>query len=96
MAPVKIEIKDKKFLFVKWDDDSVSIVKLSNLRRNCPCALCKSEREEQSKSYIPIYGDIELAIADIQIVGQYAIKIVWKDSHETGLYEFGFIKQLSE
>ena len=96
MTPVKIEIQDKKLLVVKWDDDSVSKVKLSNLRRNCPCAVCKSEMEEQSKTYIPIYGDLELAVSDIQIVGQYAMKIIWKDGHETGLYEFGFINQLSE
>lgn len=96
MIPEKIEVKNKKLLIVKWNDGSTSQIKLTNLRRNCPCAVCKVEREEQSKSYIPIYGDVELAVTDLQVIGQYALKVVWKDGHDNGIFEFEFLKQISE
>lgn len=96
MTPIKIDVKDKQFLVIEWDDDTVSNIKLANLRKECPCALCKAEKDEQSASYIPIYGDEQLTITNLEIVGQYALKIAWKDGHETGLYEYGFLKKLSD
>ncbi len=95
MTPVQIKIKDKH-LIIKWNDASQSGIKLANLRRNCPCAICASEREEQSSSYIPIYSDEQLSIKDVRLVGNYAVGITWKDNHNTGIYNFEHLKKLSE
>ena len=83
-------------LFIKWDDGSENMIKLANLRRNCPCALCASEREVQSSSYIPIYLDEQLTINNIELIGNYAVGIGWKDNHNTGIYNFEQLKKLSE
>jgi DUF971 family protein len=95
MRPVQIKIVNKH-LFIKWNDASESMIKLANLRRNCPCALCISEREEQGNSYIPIYSEEQLAIKDIQLVGKYAVSVWWKDDHNTGIYVFEHLTKLSE
>jgi len=94
MTPTKLEIKDKKLQIV-WDDHSTSEISLKKLRINCPCAHCGKEREEQSKSYIPLFSEEQLKIAEIKPVGSYALGIKWEDGHNTGIYEFNQLKQLS-
>lgn len=88
MIPLQIKVRENKTQFIKWDDNTESIIKLANLRRNCPCALCASEREQQGSRYIPIYSNEQLTIKKIRIVGNYAIGIEWADDHDAGIYEF--------
>jgi len=94
MTPVKIRVENKNLL-IKWDDDSENTIKLANLRMNCPCALCVSEREEQSNSYIPIYSDEQIGIKNINVVGNYALRINWKDEHNAGIYTFEQLKNIA-
>ncbi len=94
MTPVKIWVENKN-LFIKWDDDSESAIKLANLRMNCPCALCVSEREKRSDSYIPIYSDEQVGIKNINIIGKYALEIFWKDEHNAGIYTFEQLKKIA-
>lgn len=96
MTPTKIEIKDKAYVVIQWNNGLTSKIKLANLRKHCPCAVCQAENEKQSKTYIPIYNGDELTVTHLEVVGQYALKVFWKDGHDTGLYEFGFLKELSE
>lgn len=96
MQPVSIKVKDKKYLLIDWDNESASQIKLTNLRRQCPCALCAAEKETESSTYVPIYSDEQLKIKNIQMVGTYAIGINWGDDHNTGIYDYNFLKQLSE
>jgi len=96
MIPVQIKVIDKKKLFIKWDDNTESEIGLEKLRKRCPCATCLTEREKQNKSYIPILQDKEVKISDINQVGSYAIGIVWKDGHNTGIYEFPFLKKIAD
>lgn len=93
---MQIKIKDRKFLYIRWDDRSESLIKLTNLRRACPCAFCSEERAKQGASYIPIYSDDQVTVANIKIVGYYALNIIWKDNHATGIYEYERLKQLGE
>jgi len=96
MKPVQIKVIEKKKLFLKWDDGSKCDIPLEKLRRYCPCATCLAERERQGNSYIQIFNDNQVRIANIIQVGSYAIGITWKDGHNTGIYEFAFLKKLAE
>ena len=95
MIQVQIKIKEKNFLYIKWNDDTETSIKLANLRKNCPCAVCVSEKDNNSK-YIPIYSIEQLSIKDIQMIGSYAIGIVWADKHNTGIYDFNYLKKISD
>lgn len=95
MNPVKLSVTDKKFLDVKWDDDTEDRIKLANLRMKCPCAACSAEREKRGSKYIPIYSDEELSLREIKIIGNYAVGIIWKDGHDTGIYEYNYLKKIS-
>jgi DUF971 family protein len=96
MIPVQIKISDEKNLKINWDDDSKSLIEIKKLRRFCPCATCVSEREEQGKYYIPLISEEQTIIKNIEQVGNYAIGITWKDGHNTGIYEYSFLRKLSE
>jgi DUF971 family protein len=93
MSPKKIEVKDGH-LIIDWHDNKTSRIKLSNLRKNCPCAVCAADKEEQGEKYIPLYSGDHLKITEIKIVGHYAVSISWKDGHNTGIYEFGQLRDL--
>jgi DUF971 family protein len=97
MRPTKIKLSnDSEMFLIKWDDQTESEIPLLKLRRLCPCATCLSERENQSKSYIPLFNKNQLKISSIKPVGSYALGITWGDGHNTGIYEFPFLKKLSD
>ncbi|MEK6553110.1 MAG: DUF971 domain-containing protein [Bacteroidota bacterium] len=96
MIPVQIKIKEKNYLFIKWNDDTETSIKLANLRKNCTCAFCVSEKDNNGSKYIPIYSNEQLFIKDIQMIGSYAIGIVWADKHNTGIYDFNYLKKISD
>lgn len=95
MKPVKISIKDKEFLRVVWDDGKVQNIKLMELRRECPCALCKAALEEEGSTYIPIYTLDQLSITEIKTVGFYGLNIVWRDGHNTGIYQYNDLLKMN-
>ncbi len=96
MLPLSIRVKGKKYLAIKWDDKTDTEIKLSNLRRLCPCAVCAEEKSKESSSYIPIYSDQQLEVKSIHAVGKYAIGIIWGDDHNTGIYDYSYLKNISE
>ncbi|MEI7811096.1 MAG: DUF971 domain-containing protein [Ignavibacteria bacterium] len=96
MFPKQIRIKEKKYLSIRWDNNSWSFIRLAGLRRACPCVNCKEEREMQGGGYIPIYNDTQLTITDIKINGNYAVNIIWKDGHSAGIYEYSMLNNLTE
>jgi DUF971 family protein len=96
MKPVRIKVEEKKALLIKWNDGTESKISLSKLRRLCPCATCLTEKERQSKLYIPILNDNQVKVKSINQVGSYAIGIAWRDGHNTGIYEYTFLKKLAE
>lgn len=95
MYPVQIKISDKN-LSVKWNDNIESKISLLKMRKLCPCATCLAEKEKQGKSYIPIYSGNQISAAKVQQVGSYAISVIWKDGHNTGIYEYSFLRSLAE
>lgn len=96
MKPVKIKVSDKKNLFILWDDKTESVIALNKLRKLCPCATCLAEREKQSKLYIPILNENQVRVSEIIQVGSYAINLTWKDGHNTGIYEYTFLKRIAD
>jgi DUF971 family protein len=92
MIPIKISIKDKRFLNIQWDDATESMLALANLRKNCPCANCLKERENQKPNYIPLLSSVHLTLKDIKVVGNYAVQLVWQDGHDSGIYSYEKLK----
>jgi len=93
--PIKIKVLEKKKLSILWDDEKHDLLDLRMLRKLCPCATCLAERDKQDKMYIPIFNENQITIKSINQVGNYAIQITWNDGHNTGIYEYPFLRNLS-
>jgi len=94
MSPTKIKINDNEFLSITWSDGSTKTIRLSNLRNECPCATCTSEKDDWSDTYIPLFTLEQLKVVNISIVGNYAVGIEWLDGHNTGLYDYKYLLRL--
>lgn len=93
--PQKITIRGNR-LEIQWSSGESKGIAIRTLRLKCPCATCLAEKSVQSASYIPLYNPDQLSIVKIEPVGSYAINIVWKDGHNTGIYEFKGLHAMAE
>jgi DUF971 family protein len=95
--PKQIKLSEQKDnLIIIWNDDSINSISLLKLRKLCPCATCLTEKENQSPTYIPLFAENQIKIKNINQVGNYAISILWQDGHNTGIYEFPYLKLICE
>lgn len=81
-------------LGIRWNDGDESQHPLEDLRKNCPCALC---REAQKNLLIlhrmPPGKPKKLKALEINPVGRYGIQITWNDGHRTGIYTYESLKK---
>jgi DUF971 family protein len=99
MIPKSIKVKEKKFLEITWEDESKSELSLKYLRDECPCATCKGETVLLRTYRPPIKKMISpevYLISNIEVVGEYAIQITWKDGHNTGIYSWEYLQELEK
>jgi DUF971 family protein len=82
-------------LRVTWADGRVCQYEAARLRRVCPCAQCVNEWTGQ-RTLKPDNVSDEVQIADLTIVGRYALNFRWSDGHETGIYSFQYLRDLCE
>ncbi|MEJ0091865.1 MAG: DUF971 domain-containing protein [Limisphaerales bacterium] len=85
-------------LAIKWPDGAENFFPLEQLRRGCPCAVCKGEMDIMGNLYKG--PEQKLTAAAFQLVrlisvGGYAIQPVWSDGHATGIFSFDYLKQLA-
>ncbi|MEJ5285901.1 MAG: DUF971 domain-containing protein [Bacteroidota bacterium] len=99
MEPIEITKIDGDKLKISWLDGFVAVISLKDLRDNCPCASCQGE-QVGFKKFEPLKLDViqpgTYEIESIEPIGNYAIQIVWKDGHDTGIYSFEYLRQVME
>ena len=88
-----------EFLLLQWEDDTENILELKSMRDNCPCANCSGETDVFGNVYIGEgikKSELAFEIEKIDFVGHYAIRIFWKDHHNSGIYPFELLKRLGD
>jgi len=92
---LKVKIKEQKLL-IDWSDGSRSEFDMNLLRRHCPCAACRTQREEQSRNPLQIlkFNPSGVRVVSAKLVGNYAIQLTWSDGHDTGIFDFRYLRQL--
>ncbi len=99
MSPQQVKIFEKDKLKITWEDSTETILLLKYMRDECPCAGCKGETI-LLKTYRPpaltVVTPEMYQVKNIEVVGDYAIQVTWKDGHSTGIYSWDYIKQLEE
>jgi DUF971 family protein len=92
--------RDEQRLTVTWKDGHVSVFDAVVLRKKCPCATCNAERQKQSEStalFTILKSDPGIGppkAVGARLVGNYAIQLHWTDNHDTGIYDFRFLRAL--
>jgi DUF971 family protein len=96
--PRKIKRGESNDLIIEWEDGKITKIVFTDLRDKCPCVNCQGETVIFS-SYIPIKNPFKPAgfyeIEKIEPVGNYAVNIVWKDNHNTGIYSWEYLREIS-
>jgi len=82
---------------LKFSDGFEGDLSVQQLRDNCPCASCQGE-EVMLHKYTPLSRNpvtpsgYELEKAEP--IGNYALKLFWKDGHDTGIYSWKYLREL--
>ena len=100
-TPLRLDLKRDEKLTIAWQDGAVCVYPLVTLRKMCPCATCKEERESAAtrpKTSLTVLPDAFAGgtptVVDAQLVGNYALKITWSDQHDTGIYSFQYLREI--
>ncbi|MYD44764.1 MAG: DUF971 domain-containing protein [Gammaproteobacteria bacterium] len=77
-----------------WYDDTESIVLSAEyLRVFSPSAEVRGHSSDQR---VLQTGKKDVAINSIEPIGNYAIRIVFSDGHDSGIYSWSYLRELSE
>ena len=91
-TPVELGSVTDKTLSIKWSDGHQSTYTWMSLRLHCPCARCRGEFGYHPQP--PAAKDIPPTIRAMSMsrVGAYALRFVWSDGHDTGIYPFNMLR----
>jgi DUF971 family protein len=84
-------LREERKLRLTWTDGHVAEYDYDYLRGYCPCAACQGHSVTEIKYQPPT---VSVTATTIEPVGNYAISILWSDSHATGIYRFDFLREI--
>lgn len=87
--------EDQKSLWVEFDDGHSGKLSAQLLRQSCPCAECVDEWTHQVRVR-PDQVPESLQITRTAPVGNYALSLTFSDNHQTGIFHWPLLRQLSE
>ena len=100
LKPKHLDLKKDKGLTVHWRDGRVSFYPIVYLRKMSPSADARMLREEMKNNPLAILPDSAvsngqpLTATGAEMVGNYAIKIIFSDGHDTGIYSWQYLQEI--
>jgi DUF971 family protein len=92
--PTELKLdKEKRALAVVFDDGQSFTLPAELLRVMSPSAEVQGHSPEQR---VTVPGKKAVSILRLEPVGNYAVRIVFDDGHDTGLYVWGYLRELGE
>jgi DUF971 family protein len=85
--------KDKRILTVSFDDGKSFTIPAELLRVLSPSAEVQGHSPEQR---VTVAGKRNVGIARLEPVGNYAVRIMFTDGHDTGLYVWEYLREIGE
>ena len=91
-TPTQIKLRSRsRILEVSFDDGSRFDLPFEYLRVSSPSAEVKGHGPGQE---VLVLGKENVGIRSVEPVGQYAVKLVFDDGHDTGLYTWRYLHEL--
>ncbi len=100
---VKVNKTSGAGMEIEWKDGHRSTYSFVFLRDACPCALCDDERSKSGRKpgdpMQPVAGALPMFKAmarptEVEGVGKYAIRFVWNDGHQHGIYSWEYLREV--
>ena len=92
--PTELKLsKDRRLLTVAFDDGVRVELPAEFLRVLSPSAEVQGHSPEQR---VTVAGKKNVGIVRLEPVGNYAVRIVFDDTHDTGLYVWAYLRELGE
>jgi len=91
-VPTEIRLRTRsRLLEVAFDDGSRFELPFEYLRVFSPSAEVKGHGPGQG---VLVTGKAQVGVRAVEPVGQYAVKLVFDDGHDTGLYSWKYLHEL--
>ncbi len=87
---IKLHQQSRK-LEISFEDGQIFTLSCEFLRVHSPSAEVRGHSPEQAVLQL---GKEQVNIKDIEAVGNYAVKLVFDDGHDTGLYTWDYLYEL--
>jgi DUF971 family protein len=83
--------KDRKFLTVTFDSGASFVLAAEYLRVTSPSAEVQGHSPDERKT---VPGKREVMILEVHPIGNYAVRLVFDDTHSTGIYSWDYLAEL--
>lgn len=91
-APTEIRLdQGKRVLHVSFDDGTQYALPAEYLRVESPSAEVQGHRPEQKQT---VAGRRHVGIIAVEPVGHYAVRLVFDDLHDTGIFSWEYLGEL--
>ena len=96
IEPEHIAISKSSGVKIDWKDGHHSEYSLQYLRDKCPCATCAGTHGTPSAARANPFQMYKPAakIGSVEPVGNYALRLVWNDGHDTGIYSYDYFRKI--
>ncbi len=95
IEPLEIIEENDSEISIKWSDNLETKYNAPDLRKSCPCAGCIDEWTGEKRLKDETVPD-DINFSHISIVGRYALNFHFSDGHDTGIFSFKLLRNLSE
>ena len=85
--------KRNKDINIKFFDNYTGIISAELLRVESPSAEVQGHSPKEKKT---ILNKNKVSITNIEKVGNYAIRIIFDDGHDTGIYSWSYLRKMAE
>jgi DUF971 family protein len=92
--PVEIRLKKaERRLEIDYDDGKTCVLDAEYLRVESPSAEVQGHGPGQKQT---VAGRAKVGIVSVEPVGNYAVRIRFDDGHDTGIYSWSHLRELSD
>jgi DUF971 family protein len=92
ISPTEIKYRRaERLLDVTFDDGSLITLPAEFLRVESPSAEVQGHRPEDK---VLVTGKADVTITAIEPVGNYAIRLIFSDGHDTGIFSWDYLRLL--
>lgn len=87
-----------QLLEIDWADGHHSTYSLDGVRRACPCVTCQGGHAHMGSLPDPEVFTLPALMrwekVRIEPVGSYAVRFIWDDGHDTGIYTWERLRRM--